>query len=220
MKNIEENSVTLEGRVETSLKFEYRQEDISFFCFTLAVKRPSGNIDYVPCLVSSHVIKSKRNWKNREIRIKGKLSYCIKLIEGRYQDEVQVNVLKIELINRKKVDANNVLLLGKIAKISKPPVTANTGRMPIDINILVEKANGRREFFPVVIWMDSLSDYRKIKKGMYIKLVGRIQVKEIYGRTICKVTTNGVEVVKKRWGSYIKSKLDRENCKNIVLSIY
>ena len=192
--NFEANNVViLEGTIETCFKFDHKYGDISFYCFTLAVKRTSGTIDYVPCSVSSKIIGNIRDWTGRSIRIIGKFNSYVKQEHGKSQVIVQVNILNMELISPKEVDENKVVLMGKVMKVSKTRITA-TGRLFSCIRVSVKKNNNKRDFFSVVLWKDKMDETRSIAKGMDIKLVGRIETRMNDEKTICKVSTKKIEL--------------------------
>ena len=192
--NFEANNVViLEGTIENCFKFDHKYRDISFYSFTLAVKRPSGTIDYVPCSVSGKIFKNIRDWTGRSIRIIGKFNSYEKQEHGKSQVIVQVNVLNMELISPKEVDENTVVLVGKVMKVSKTRITA-TGRLFSCIRVSVKKNNGKRDFFSVVLWKDKIDETKSIAKGMNIKLVGRIETRMINEVTICKVATKKIEL--------------------------
>ena len=192
--NFEANNVViLEGTIETCFKFDHKYGDISFYCFTLAVKRTSGTIDYVPCSVSSKIIENIRDWTGRSIRIIGKFNSYVKQEHGKSQVIVQVNVLNMDLISPKEVDENKVVLMGKVMKVSKTRITA-TGRVFSCIRVSVKKNNNKRDFFSVVLWKDKMDETRSIAKGMEIKLVGRIETRMNDEKIICKVSTKKIEL--------------------------
>ena len=192
--NFEANNVViLEGTIETCFKFDHKYRDISFYCFTLAVKRPSGTIDYIPCSVSSKIIGNIRDRTGRSIKIIGKFNSYEKQEHGKSRVIVQVNVLNMELISPKEVDENTVFLVGKVMNVSKTRITA-TGRLFSCIRVAVTKNNNKRDFFSVVLWKDKMDETKSVAKGMDIKLVGRIETRMNNERTVCKVATKKIEL--------------------------
>lgn len=112
MRNFDANNVVvLEGTIDTFFEFDHKYQDISFYRFILAVKRPSGAIDYVPCSVSNKIIGNIRDWRGREIKIIGKFNHYVQKLEDGCRSIVQVNVLNMELISKKEVHENNILLI-------------------------------------------------------------------------------------------------------------
>ena len=76
------NVVMIEGTIDTFFEYDHSWKGQRFYNFTLAVRRTSETIDYIPCSISEKIIGEIRDWKEIWDRRCGndikRLLYCLR----------------------------------------------------------------------------------------------------------------------------------------------
>ena len=160
------NVVMIEGTIDTFFEYDHSWKGQRFYNFTLAVRRTSETIDYIPCSISEKIIGEIRDWKGRRVKVIGRFNSYGKYANGNNMKIYDVDVLSLELIAEEEDDENKVVLLGNLISEPKLRITKK-GRKIADLWISVKNYNGKMNSLPVIVWGDT------IRRPM--KIVGRLQ---------------------------------------------
>lgn len=174
--NLENNSVTLVGEVVSKFRFNHEFCGEKFYIFDLAIKRLSEQIDYIPVMVSERLIDVTQNLKGVNAYVSGCYrSYNFhegeksKLLLTVFANEIETNT-EYEL-------TNNVFLEGYVCKeptYRKTPM----GREISDTLIAVNRAYGKSDYIPCVMWGRNARYSATLPVGTKLKLWGRVQSRE------------------------------------------
>lgn len=165
------NVVMIEGTIDTFFEYDHSWKGQRFYNFTLAVRRTSETIDYIPCSISEKIIGKIRDWKGRRVKVIGRFNSYGKYVNGNNMKIYDVDVLSLELIAEEEDDENKVVLLGNLISEPKLRITKK-GRKIADLWISVKNYNGKMNSFPVIVWGDTI---RRLKYATPMKIVGRLQ---------------------------------------------
>lgn len=168
------NVAKIEGTIETFFEYDHSWKGQRFYNFTLAVRRTSGTIDYIPCSISERIIGEIRDWKGRRVKVIGRFNSYGKYVNGRNIKRYDVDVLSLELIAEEEDDDNIVVLLGNLKSEPKLRITKK-GRKITDLWISVKKDNGKMNSFPVIVWGDATRILKSATLGTPMKIIGRLQ---------------------------------------------
>jgi len=167
------NVVMIEGTIDTFFEYDHSWKGQRFY-FTLAVRRTSETIDYIPCSISEKIIGEIRDWKGRRVKVIGRFNSYGKYVNGNNMKIYDVDVLSLELIAEEEDDENKVVLLGNL--ISEPKLRITKKGIKIsDLWISVKNYNGKMNSFPVIVWGDTTRRLKYATPGTPMKIVGRLQ---------------------------------------------
>lgn len=168
------NVVMIEGTIDTFFEYDHSWKGQRFYNFTLAVRRTSETIDYIPCSISEKIIGEIRDWKGRRVKVIGRFNSYGKYVNGNNMKIYDVDVLSLELIAEEEDDENKVVLLGNLISEPKLRITKK-GRKIADLWISVKNYNGKMNSFPVIVWGDTTRRLKYVTPGTPMKIVGRLQ---------------------------------------------
>ena len=205
---LENNYLTLVGKVTSEKRFSHEIYGERFFSFDLSIPRLSESEDIIPITVSERLINEDmmaigttllvrgqfRSYNSYENE-KNKLILTVfakdiqKIEEDQSvicdEDEIQENEF-----TKKDMITNEVVLIGYICK---KPIYRQTpfGREIADILLAVNRAYNKSDYIPSIAWGRNARFCQNLDVGTEVKIVGRIQ-----SRNYEKKLENG-EVVKK-----------------------
>lgn len=180
---LENNYLTLVGKVTGEKKFSHEIYGESFYVFNLEIPRLSGNADIIPITISERLITDETLSVGKYLLIKGQFrSYNSynqqknRLILTVFAKDV-VEVEQIEDDNemaRKDNISNEVILIGYICK---KPIYRQTpfGREIADLLLAVNRAYNKSDYIPCIAWGRNARFCQNIEVGSQVKVVGRIQ---------------------------------------------
>ena len=235
---LENNYLTLVGKVASDKKFSHEIYGERFYSFDLCIPRLSGSADIIPVTASERLFTDEMLQDGTKLLIKGQfrsynsyeneknkliLTVFAKDIEKLEEDEEEV-VESDELSEedarekafRKDYITNEVVLVGYICK---PPVYRQTpfGREIADLLLAVNRAYNKSDYIPSIAWGRNARFCQNLEVGTEVKVVGRVQSrnyeKKLEDGTILKkvayeVSIGSLEVVKE---SENKSEDNNEN---------
>ena len=235
---LENNYLTLVGKVASEKKFSHEIYGERFYSFDLMIPRLSGSADIIPVTASERLFTDEMLQDGTKLLIKGQfrsynsyeneknkliLTVFAKDIEKLEEDEEEV-VESDELSEeearekafRKDYITNEVVLVGYICK---PPVYRQTpfGREIADLLLAVNRAYNKSDYIPSIAWGRNARFCQNLEVGTEVKVVGRVQSrnyeKKLEDGTILKkvayeVSIGSLEVVKE---SENKSEDNNEN---------
>ena len=183
---LENNYLTLVGKVTGEKKFSHEIYGERFYIFNLEIPRLSGVADIIPITISERLINEDTLHEGQKLLVKGQFrSYNsyeseknrliltvfakdIKVISEEEQSEEENEMTK------KDVVTNEVVLIGYICK---KPIYRQTpfGREIADILLAVNRAYNKSDYIPCIAWGRNARFCQNLEVGSQIKLVGRVQ---------------------------------------------
>lgn len=169
MKNTD-NRIVVSGMITSTIKYDFSSHGERFFRFDLISTRLSGETDTVPCIIP-------------EILINHITSDVVELVGEIHTRNVRredgTNKLDIFLFVKEvgeygEYDKNNGELTGHICK---PPVYRKTplGREIADVLIAVNRAYGKSDYIPCILWGRNARRASTLEIGTKVKVTGRLQ---------------------------------------------
>ena len=182
---LENNYLTLVGKVTGEKKFSHEIYGERFYIFNLEIPRLSGNSDIIPITISERLIKEDTLQAGKKLLVKGQFrSY------NSYENEKNRLILTVfakdvaeleenseeeenEMV-KKDIITNEVVLVGFICK---KPIYRQTpfGREISDILLEVNRAYNKSDYIPCIAWGRNARFCQNLEVGTQVKVVGRIQ---------------------------------------------
>ncbi len=183
---LENNYLTLVGKVTGEKKFSHEIYGESFYVFNLEIPRLSGNSDIIPITVSERLLQEETLQEGKKLLIKGQFrSYNSyeneknRLILTVFaKDIVELEETEIEEeeneIVKKETITNEVVLVGYICK---KPIYRQTpfGREISDLLLAVNRAYNKSDYIPCIAWGRTARFCQNLEVGSQVKVVGRVQ---------------------------------------------
>ena len=187
---LENNYLTLVGRVTGEKTFSHEIYGEKFYRFSLAVPRLSGNEDIIPITISERLITDETLSEGKKLLIKGQFrSYNSfeneknKLVLTVFAKDVQ-ELPETEAqegengeIAKKDEMTNEVVLIGFVCK---KPIYRQTpfGREIADLLLAVNRAYNKSDYIPTIAWGRNARFCQNIEVGAQVKIVGRVQSRQ------------------------------------------
>lgn len=204
---MENNHVILNGLI-LDRRPDHEVYGEKFIVMTLMVERLSGNHDEIKIMASERTLNSDVG-VGEYVRIEGEFrSYNKWMSEEKHRLMLYVMADSIcRYANNEEYDAyrceNSIELDGYICK---PPIYRKTpaGREIADVHIAVNRAYGKSDYLPCVIWGRNAGYASMLEVGIRIRLAGRIQSREYKKqisedvaeiRTAYEVSVNSISTV-------------------------
>lgn len=183
---LENNYLTLVGKVTGEKKFSHEIYGESFYVFNLEIPRLSGNSDIIPITVSERLLQEETLQEGKKLLIKGQFrsynSYeneknrLILTVFAKDIVELEENEVEEEEneIVKKETITNEVVLVGYICK---KPIYRQTpfGREISDILLAVNRAYNKSDYIPCIAWGRTARFCQNLEVGSQVKIVGRVQ---------------------------------------------
>ncbi len=192
---LENNYLTLVGKVTSEKQFSHEIYGERFYSFDLSVPRLSGNADIIPVTVSERLITDEMMQIGTKLLIKGQFrsynSYenernrLILTVFAKDIEKLEEEVPKTEVneegeevqVNdfvKKETVTNEVILIGYICK---KPIYRQTpfGREIADLLLAVNRAYNKSDYIPSIAWGRNARFCQNLEVGTEVKIVGRIQ---------------------------------------------
>lgn len=194
---IENNLVTIAGKVITDPKYSHEVYGEGFYSFLLEVPRLSDSSDKIPITISDRLVSKEELNEGCLIEIKGQFrSYNNYGKEG---NKLLLTVFTrgIEFLEDKNWsrNPNQIFLNGYVCK---KPVYRTTpfGREITDILLAVNRPYNKSDYIPCIAWGRNARYSQNLSIGDNIKLWGRIQSREYQKKYISDemVTKTAYEV--------------------------
>ena len=180
---LENNYLTLVGKVTGEKKFSHEIYGERFYIFNLSIPRLSGNADIIPITVSERLITDEMLQEGKKLLVKGQFrSY------NSYENEKNRLILTVfakdvtELeeveeeneMSKKDTITNEVVLIGYICK---KPIYRQTpfGREIVDLLLAVNRAYNKSDYIPSIAWGRNARFCQNLEVGTRVKIIGRVQ---------------------------------------------
>lgn len=183
---LENNYLTLVGKVTGEKRFSHEIYGERFYIFNLEIPRLSGVADIIPITISERLISDDTLNDGQKLLVKGqfrsynsyeseknRLILTVFAKDVRTISEEEQNEEENE-IARKDIITNEVVLIGYICK---KPIYRQTpfGREIADILLAVNRAYNKSDYIPCIAWGRNARFCQNLEVGSQIKLVGRVQ---------------------------------------------
>ena len=183
---LENNYLTLVGKVTGDKEFSHEIYGERFYIFKLSIARLSGNADIIPITVSERLINDDMLKEGNKLLVKGQFrSY------NSYENEKNKLILTVfakdivelkdeeedsEFVKKDGV-TNEVVLIGYICK---KPIYRQTpfGREIADLLLAVNRAYNKSDYIPSIAWGRNARFSQTLEVGTKVKVVGRVQSRE------------------------------------------
>ena len=181
---LQNNYLTLVGKVTGEKKFSHEIYGERFYIFNLSIPRLSGNADIIPITVSERLINDDMLQEGKKLLVKGQFrsynSYeneknkLILTVFAKDIAEVAENNEEENDIVRKDTITNEVVLIGYICK---KPIYRQTpfGREIADLLLAVNRAYNKSDYIPSIAWGRNARFCQNLEVGTRVKVVGRVQ---------------------------------------------
>jgi len=182
---LENNYLTLVGKVTGEKKFSHEIYGERFYCFNLGIPRLSGNEDIIPITISERLIQEDTLQEGKKLLVKGQFrsynSYeneknrLILTVFAKDVIEVEDNQEEEENeIVKKDTITNEVVLIGYICK---KPIYRQTpfGREISDVLLAVNRAYNKSDYIPCIAWGRNARFCQNLEVGSQVKVIGRVQ---------------------------------------------
>ena len=213
---LENNYLTLVGKVTGEKKFSHEIYGERFYIFNLSIPRLSGNADIIPITVSGRLIKEDTLQEGKKLLIKGQFrsynSYeneknrLILTVFAKDVMEVEDDSEEESDIVRKDIITNEVVLVGYICK---KPIYRQTpfGREISDLLLAVNRAYNKSDYIPCIAWGRNARFCQNLEVGSQVKVVGRVQSRTyekkhedgtVENRVAYEVSIGSLEVIEEK----------------------
>ena len=214
---LENNYLTLVGKVKGEKRFSHEIYGESFYVFNLEIPRLSGNSDIIPITVSERLIKEDTLQEGKKLLVKGQFrSY------NSYENEKNrliltvfaKDIMEVEDVEedeenemvKKDTITNEVILIGYICK---KPIYRQTpfGREISDILLAVNRAYNKSDYIPCIAWGRNARFCQNLEVGSQVKIVGRVQSRmyekkhedgTVENRVAYEVSVGSLEVIEEK----------------------
>ena len=183
---LENNYLTLVGKVTGEKRFSHEIYGEKFYTFNLSIPRLSGNADIIPITISERLITDEMLQEGKKLLIKGQFrSYNSyenernKLILTVFAKDVEElkEVEEESDIVRKEETTNEVVLIGFVCK---KPIYRQTpfGREIADLLLAVNRAYNKSDYIPTIAWGRNARFCQNLEVGAQVKIIGRVQSRQ------------------------------------------
>lgn len=182
---LENNYITLVGKVTGDKRLSHEIYGEKFYLFDLSIPRLSGNADIIPITISERLITDETLAEGKKLLIKGQFrSYnsfenqknkLILTVFAKDIREVEENEENEENEMVKKDTVTNEVVLN--GYVCKKPIYRQTpfGREIADILLAVNRAYNKSDYIPCIAWGRNARFCQNIEVGAEVKIVGRVQ---------------------------------------------
>ena len=183
---LENNYLTLVGKVTGEKKFSHEIYGEKFYSFNILIPRLSGNADIIPITVSERLINDEMLQEGKKLLIKGQFrsynSYeneknkLILTVFAKDILEVEEKEEESEIV-KKEETTNEVVLIGFVCK---KPIYRQTpfGREIADLLLAVNRAYNKSDYIPTIAWGRNARFCQNLEVGAQVKIVGRVQSRQ------------------------------------------
>ena len=191
---LENNYLTLVGKVTGEKEFSHEIYGEKFYRFSLSIARLSGNADIIPITISERLITDETLTEGKKLLIKGQFrSYNsfenernkliltvfakdVQELPENEEQEVEVEGEDGEIAKKEEM-TNEVVLIGFVCK---KPIYRQTpfGREIADLLLAVNRAYNKSDYIPTIAWGRNARFCQNIEVGTQVKIIGRVHSRQ------------------------------------------
>lgn len=178
-KIIENNQVSIIGKVASSFTFSHQVFGEGFYLVDVLVKRLSDSEDRIPLMVSERLVDVSQDYEGEYIMVQGQFRSYNRHEEKKNRLVLSVFVRELSFVEEtdESIKTNQIFLDGYICK---PPVYRKTplGREIADLLLAVNRPYGKSDYIPCICWGRNARYASAFEVGGHVLLWGRIQSRE------------------------------------------
>lgn len=182
-KIIENNQVTIMGKVATEFSFSHEVFGEGFYMVEVDVKRLSNSEDRIPLMISERLIDVTQDYTGEYIMVHGQFRSYNRHEEQKNRLVLSVFVREISFMEEEPdgTKTNSIWLDGYICK---EPIYRKTplGREIADLLLAVNRPYGKSDYIPCICWGRNARYASGFEVGEHVQLLGRIQSREYVKR--------------------------------------
>lgn len=182
-KIIENNQVTIMGKVATEFSFSHEVFGEGFYMVEVEVKRLSNSEDRIPLMISERLIDVTQDYAGEYIMVHGQFRSYNRHEEQKNRLVLSVFVREISFMEEEPdgTKTNSIWLDGYICK---EPIYRKTplGREIADLLLAVNRPYGKSDYIPCICWGRNARYASGFEVGEHVQLLGRIQSREYVKR--------------------------------------
>ena len=182
-KIIENNQVTIMGKVATEFSFSHEVFGEGFYMVEVEVKRLSNSEDRIPLMISERLIDVTQDYTGEYIMVHGQFRSYNRHEEQKNRLGLSVFVREISFMEEEPdgTKTNSIWLDGYICK---EPIYRKTplGREIADLLLAVNRPYGKSDYIPCICWGRNARYASGFEVGEHVQLLGRIQSREYVKR--------------------------------------
>ena len=182
-KIIENNQVTIMGKVATEFSFSHEVFGEGFYMVEVEVKRLSNSEDRIPLMISERLIDVTQDYTGEYIMVHGQFRSYNRHEEQKNRLVLSVFVREISFMEEAPdgTKNNSIWLDGYICK---EPIYRKTplGREIADLLLAVNRPYGKSDYIPCICWGRNARYASGFEVGEHVQLLGRIQSREYVKR--------------------------------------
>ena len=182
-KIIENNQVTIMGKVATEFSFSHEVFGEGFYMVEVEVKRLSNSEDRIPLMISERLIDVTQDYTGEYIMVHGQFRSYNRHEEQKNRLVLSVFVREISFMEEEPdgTKTNSIWLDGYICK---EPIYRKTplGREIADLLLAVNRPYGKSDYIPCICWGGNARYASGFEVGEHVQLLGRIQSREYVKR--------------------------------------
>ena len=178
-KIIENNQVSIIGKVASSFTFSHQVFGEGFYLVDILVKRLSDSEDRIPLMVSERLVDVSQDYEGEYIMVQGQFRSYNRHEEKKNRLVLSVFVMELSFVEEAEdsIKTNQIFLDGYICK---PPVYRKTplGREIADLLLAVNRPYGKSDYIPCICWGRNARYASAFEVGGHVLLWGGIQSRE------------------------------------------
>lgn len=182
-KIIENNQVTIMGKVATEFSFSHEVFGEGFYMVEVEVKRLSNSEDRIPLMISERLIDVTQDYTGEYIMVHGQFRSYNRHEEQKNRLVLSVFVREISFMEEEPdgTKTNSIWLDGYICK---EPIYRKTplGREIADLLLAVNRPYGKSDYIPCICWGRNARYASGFEVGEHVQLLGRIKSREYVKR--------------------------------------
>ena len=182
-KIIENNQVTIMGKVATEFSFSHEVFGEGFYMVEVEVKRLSNSEDRIPLMISERLIDVTQDYTGEYIMVHGQFRSYNRHEEQKNRLVLSVFVREISFMEEEPdgTKTNSIWLDGYICK---EPIYRKTplGREIAELLLAVNRPYGKSDYIPCICWGRNARYASGFEVGEHVQLLGRIQSREYVKR--------------------------------------
>ena len=178
-KIIENNQVSIMGKIASGFTFSHQVYGEGFYLTDLLVKRLSDQEDRIPLMVSERLVDVTQDYEGEYIMVQGQFRSYNRHEEKKNSLVLSVFVRELSFVEEAddSIKSNQIFLDGYICK---PPVYRKTplGREIADLLLAVNRPYGKSDYIPCICWGRNARYASAFEVGGHVLIWGRIQSRE------------------------------------------
>lgn len=176
---MENNQVTVAGRIVSDFVFSHRIYGEGFYVADLMVERLSAHADRIPVMVSERLMDVRADHRGECMEVTGQFRSHNRHRQGKSHLELAVFARRVRLPQEEGLQrgSNEIYLDGYLCK---PAVYRMTplGREITDLLIAVNRPYTHSDYIPCICWGRNARYAADFSLGRRVRLTGRIQSRE------------------------------------------